>query len=78
MKSFTETKTTVFKPEWIKKEFLTYDETFRSARKRMKTKMNSCKKCKHKFIDGEMMALASFGAKGNKVLCRKCADELSE
>lgn len=77
MQSFTETTTTTFKPEWVRKEFLPYNEMFRKARHGMK-KMDKCRKCKHLFEDGEMMALASFGKKGNKVLCRDCADELSE
>lgn len=78
MQEFTETKKTVFKPLWIKKEFLPYDDTFREARARMRTKLNKCQKCKRKFEDGEMMALACFAKKGNKPLCRKCADELDK
>ena len=76
MKSFTETKTTTFKPIWVRKEFLLYDDVFRKARSKMKTKLNKCQKCKRGFEDGEMMALACFKGKGNKPLCRTCADEL--
>ena len=76
MKSFCETTKTVFEPLWIKKEFLPYDEVFRAARSRMKEKLNKCQKCKRPFEEGEMMALACFKKKGNKPLCRKCADEL--
>lgn len=78
MRSFTETTTTTFKPEWIKREFLRYNEVYRLARKRMPSNMNTCQKCKKKFEDGEMMSLASFGKKGNKTLCQPCADYLLE
>ena len=75
---FEKTITTKYRADWIRQEFLPYDETFRKARARMRTKMSSCFKCRHKFNDGEMMALASFGSKGNKVLCRNCAVALKE
>jgi len=75
MKSFSETTTTTFKPEWIRKEFMLYD-VFRESRKNMRKKMDKCTKCKHRFQDDEMLALASFGRKGNKLLCQSCADDL--
>ena len=78
MKTFTKTKNTKFTPEWINMEFLPYDEKFRTARKRARTKMDCCFKCDRRFREDEMMALASFGKKGNKVLCQRCAEYLAE
>ena len=63
---------------WCKKDFLPYDEKFRRVRGHSRNPMNKCFWCKRGFEDGEQMALACFtsGAKGNKVLCGKCADKL--
>lgn len=38
--------------------------------------MTPCCKCGYEFTDGELMSLACFGGKGNRTLCRDCADEL--
>jgi len=65
--------TTTYTPEWIKQEFMAYGSVFRKAREGQRQKLNACFSCNHRFNDGEMMALASFGKHGNKVLCQKCA-----
>jgi hypothetical protein len=74
------TRTTTYHIDWIAREFMPYDETFRQARARAprRAKMNRCFKCNHPFDDGEMMALASMGKHGNRTICQQCADELEE
>ena len=50
---------------------------FRAIRSKARNPMDTCFWCRHKFEDGELMALACFEEKkGNKVLCQDCADEL--
>jgi uncharacterized CHY-type Zn-finger protein len=49
---------------------------FRRIRSGHKNPMDTCYWCKHAFEDGEMMALAHFVGKANKVLCQSCANEL--
>lgn len=57
---------------WIKREFLPMCQDYRDARKRMRTKKDSCFWCCHKFEDGEMMALAAISGKLNQLLCGTC------
>ena len=76
MSGFSKTTTRTFRAEWVRREFLPYNEGYRKARARMRTKMNQCFKCNHRFGEGEMMALACFGSAGNKVLCQSCSDEM--
>lgn len=67
----------VLKARWCKKEFTVMGPDFRRARARMRSKMDTCHWCRHRFEDGETMALASFvGKGGNKMLCQSCAEEL--
>ncbi len=61
---------------WCKKEFMRMSQTYRDVRSRSRNPMDSCYWCKHKFDDGEMMALACFNTRGNKTLCQHCADVL--
>jgi hypothetical protein len=61
---------------WCKKDFMEMSQTFRDVRTNSRNPMDKCFWCAHPFADGEMMALACFGSKGNKTLCRGCADEL--
>ena len=51
-------------------------QRFRDVRSKSKDPGDKCFWCKHKFEDGEMMALACFGTKGNHTLCQDCADKL--
>lgn len=73
-------RTKTLNAAWCEKEFLEMTPRYREIRGGMRNKMDTCHWCKHKFADGEMMALACFkGVKGgNKVLCQKCATELLE
>ena len=60
--------------EWLKKDFCTFGEDWRRARKAMKDSLDKCFWCKSDFKDGDIIALG--GCKiGNKVLCQKCAYE---
>lgn len=61
---------------WCKRAFMPMSARFREGRKWLRDTMTACFWCGHKFEDGEMMALACFGNKGNKVLCQSCADDL--
>lgn len=70
------TKTATFL--WCKKDFTKMDPGYRAIRATTSDPMDQCFWCNHKFKDGEMMALANFGTKGNKMLCQGCAGELVE
>ena len=68
----TETQTAL----WCRKDFLEMSQRFRDIRSKSRNPMDKCFWCKHKFEDGEMMALAYFGSNDNKTLCQGCATEL--
>ena len=78
MKPIKKTVTTIYTPEWVKQDFLAYGPDFRKAREGQRRKFKACFSCNHPFNDGEIMALASFGKHGNKVLCQKCASEMKD
>ena len=63
---------------WCKKDFMLMSERYREIRSKCRSPMDACYWCGHKFINGEMMALASFEEikVGNKTLCQNCAGEL--
>lgn len=61
---------------WCHKSFCEMTPRFRAILAKSRRPMNTCYWCKHKFEDGEMMALAAFEVVGNQTLCGKCADEL--
>lgn len=64
--------------EWCKKDWLPMSPQFRAVRAKSRRPMGNCGWCGHAFVDGEMMALASFieNKRGNDVLCQSCAGEL--
>ena len=54
-------------------------QLFRDVRKDLKlTKDDHCYWCNYKFIDGDIIALACPKESYNKVLCQKCANELTQ
>ena len=61
---------------WCKKDFVVMGDEYRHVRRVLRDPMDSCFWCGHEFEDGEMMALACFDGKGNKILCQGCATEL--
>lgn len=63
---------------WVRMDFLAMGDEYRAARARMRKKLDSCWWCRHKFDDGEMMALACIEGKGNVVLCRSCANMVKD
>ena len=63
--------------KWLQKDFCVMSQQYKAIREKFKNPMLSCVWCKHKFIDGEIIALGCSN-KGNKVLCQKCATELEE
>lgn len=60
---------------WLHRNFIPMSQEYRKARSRMKSKMDACFWCGHKFKDGELMALAAIKGKTNRVLCQDCAAE---
>jgi hypothetical protein len=61
---------------WCRKDFMAMSQQFRDIRSRSRNPMDACFWCKYQFKDGDMMALACFDTRGNKVLCQDCAGEL--
>ena len=74
--SYSKTVTTVFNIRQIGLDMFTYDETFRRIRGNTRYPMKNCHKCSHSFADGEKISLAIID-KGNKVLCKTCAEKLA-
>lgn len=65
------TKTIRFR--WCKRDFMEMSPQYREIRRGMGDTLIICFWCRHKFVDGEMMALASREKAGNVVLCQECA-----
>ena len=63
---------------WCKLDFMPMSQEYRNIREKTKRPMDTCWWCKHKFVDGEMMALACPTKGVNRVLCQTCADQLLE
>jgi hypothetical protein len=70
--AYTETLSAI----WCKRDYSKFTESWREARRVLKNPMDACFWCGHKFNDGEIIGLACFQDKGNKVLCVSCADRL--
>jgi len=66
-----------FEASSCKLDFMEMNQRFRDIRAKSRNPMDKCEWCKHKFTDGEMMALA-IANNGNKVLCQSCGKELLE
>lgn len=75
MMEITRKKTTVYRSKWVRRDFMEMSPRYRAIRSSMRNPMTQCFKCRHDFIDGEMMGLASFGKHGNKVICTPCIDD---
>ena len=69
-------RTETLSATWCHKDFMEMSDKYRAARDKLRNPMDKCYWCKHPFTNGEMMALACFEKKGNKVLCQSCADDL--
>ena len=69
-------RTKTIKFEWCKKDFTVMDSGYRAIRGKMQNLMDTCFWCKHKFEDGETIALAYIKGKRNVVLCQICANEI--
>ena len=61
---------------WCKLDFMEMSQQYRNIRSRARNKMDKCHWCKHKFVDGEMMALAAIEGKENRTLCQECGNQL--
>ena len=69
-------RTITVKALWVKKDFMEMSDRYREIRGRLRKPMDTCHLCRHKFENGEMMALSHLVPGGNKVLCQTCAGEL--
>ncbi len=72
----TKTRTSTYKFLWVALDKFHYTKEFRKIRDRAKYKASSCFKCNHKFSDNEIMSLAAFVKKPNRMLCHDCAVEV--
>lgn len=61
---------------WCRTEYMKMSRQFRAVRAYATDKMSKCWWCGYRFLDGNMMALACFKDKGNKILCQDCASQL--
>lgn len=77
MPEIIKTKTTTYKVIQIGLDFLTFDQSYRRIRSGARYKGFQCYACNKKFVDGEKISLA-ITDKGNKVLCRSCAEQFNK
>lgn len=68
-------RTVTFEASCCKLQFMEMNPRFREIRAKSRNKFDNCFWCKHKFADGEMMAMAISNS-GNKVLCQTCGQKL--
>ena len=64
-----------FTAKWMKTDFTTMSQQYRDIRAKAGKPLDDCWICSHKFKDGEVIALACFDDRGNKVLCQSCAGQ---
>jgi len=80
MSKLTITRTTVthYRINQIALDLLTFDESYRRIRGRMKNKLFDCFSCKRDFTDGEKISLIIITGSGNKVVCHGCGVEIEK
>jgi len=80
MSKLTITKTTVthYHINQIALDFLTFDESYRRIREKMKNKLFNCFSCKRDFVDGEKISLIIIAGSRNKVVCHSCGAEIEK
>lgn len=61
---------------WVKRNFQEMSPRFREIREKVGDKFIGCFWCKHKFIDGEQMALAGRKGKLNGLMCQSCVEKI--
>jgi hypothetical protein len=61
---------------WVNAEFSVMGPRWRAVRAKMKDRADSCRWCRHRFEDGETMALAAPEKGANWLLCQKCLTEM--
>ena len=69
-------RTETFEVLWLVREWMRMSQSYRNIRAKSRNPMGQCWWCRHKFKDGEMMALLGIKGKGNKVFCQGCVDEV--
>jgi len=74
MPIITKVKTTTYSINNIVMDVFTFTDQFQQIRKKHRYKANNCFSCQKRFQPDEKLSLA-FTDKGNKVLCRECADK---
>jgi len=67
-------RTETVKFNWCKKDFTTFNETYRRIRGKFKRPGFQCRWCGRAFEDGETLALAQPENGANWILCGDCAD----
>ena len=73
MPEIVRTRTTRYVITWVRVDFLVFG-AFRETRERHHMSVcPTCYNCRHPFQDDEMMGLAGT-SKGNKLVCRACAE----
>ncbi len=65
-------KVVTLKIRWVRPDFMLMGDRFRQMRLALSL-MDTCFWCDHKFINNEMMALASREKNTNIMLCQSCA-----
>lgn len=63
---------------WVKSDFTIFGEQYIKIRSSLKYKGDACIKCDNPFKIGDMIGLVCFEGIGNKVVCQKCAEEISD
>lgn len=75
--SIKKTITKTFEVQQVGLDYCIFNEFYREIRKNSRYPGFECFKCEHRFDEGEKLSLA-ITSQGNKVLCRKCAEEVQE
>jgi hypothetical protein len=63
---------------WAKPDFMEMSDGYREVRSKLRKPMDTCHWCRHKFANGEMMALVCLERGGNKVFCQDCCAQITD
>jgi hypothetical protein len=73
----TKVKKTTYKIFQVAVDFFTFNERYKQIRQKFSDQGFDCFICKRPFKPGEKIGLVVTN-KGNKVVCRKCAEKVSK
>jgi len=71
-------RTETIRFDWCRKEFVEMSDCYRMIRSGCSKPMDACFWCKHKFVNGEMMALAHEASGRNRILCQDCVAKMKD